>query len=147
MSTCRAILSPSVEHEDRVLMIHDLAILMGYDKELKNLPSWIRPDVTRKNTSTGGIFFGDAKVTETPGSALTQHRFLNYARWLARSGGALRSSVCAICYADERQTETWTRLLALTLLTSGIKCREIRFVRLDFPVIVLLAPLCPHHTR
>ena len=143
MSTCGAIQRPSAEHEDRVLMIHDLAILMGYHKELGNLPSWIRPDVSRRNTSTGGVFVGDAKVSETPGSSSTQHRFLNYARWLARSGASLGSSVCAICYADEQQTDTWRRFLALTLLTSGITCREIRSVPLDFPVMVLLTALNP----
>jgi hypothetical protein len=143
MNACHAIPRPSVEHEDRVLMIHDLAILMGYDKELGSLPSWIRPDVFRKNTLSGGVFVGDAKVSETAGSSSTQHRFLNYARWLARSGASLSSSVCAICYTDEQRTDTWRRFLALTLLTSGIKCYEIRSVRLDFPVMVLLAALRP----
>lgn len=139
---------PSVEHEDRVLMIHDFAILMGYHTELGTLPIWIRPDVSRKNTSTGGVFVGDAKVSETPGSSSTQHRFLNYARWLARSGASLGSSVCAICYADDQQTDGWRRFLVLTLMASGIECREIRTMPLDFPVILLLATLRSRiHTR
>lgn len=142
MPACRAIQRPSVEHEDRVLMIYDLAVLLGYHEDLRSLPSWLKPDVSLKNTSTGGVFIGDAKVSETPGFSSTQHRFLNYARWLARSDVSLSSSVCAICYPDERQTDGWRRFLALTLMTSGIKCREVRTTQLDFPVMVMLAALC-----
>jgi hypothetical protein len=140
--TCRPVECPSKEHEDRVAMLEDIAILMGYHDPVETLPGWLRPDVCRDNRSTGGVFVGDAKVSETPGCRSTQHRFLRYGRWLARSGVTIESSVCAICFSDICEIKRWRRFLATILMTNGIICTEARATSLDFPIIVLLARLC-----
>lgn len=47
---------PSLEHQDRVALLDNLAILMGFNDGFVALPTYLRPDVSRSSTQTGGLF-------------------------------------------------------------------------------------------
>ncbi len=137
---------PSVEHEDRVNLLEDMAILMGFESPLRGVPSSLRPDVFRYNRQTGGLFIADAKATETPGSRATQHRFLAYTRWIAQNSATLDFSICAICCTEaEHCSSGWRKFLGLALATSGVGCRDLRVVPLDYRINLIIARLRQLH--
>lgn len=73
---------PTPQHESRVELLETLASLL----ECHARPSLFLlggeiPDVLRFRTTPRLIFIGDAKATESPGSAATSSRLRSYVHW------------------------------------------------------------------
>lgn len=87
---------PSILHEDRVVVLRDLADLSGY-VVTSQLAANPRPDLVRLHRSVPAILVADAKATETPGNLETQVRLLGYvgavAPWL-QVEFAVRIALC-----------------------------------------------------
>jgi hypothetical protein len=74
--------SPSFAHERRLATLEALAVLAGYT-EPAALPG-VLPDVLLARGDR--LFLGEAKATETPGSAACRERLSRYVRHLHRLG-------------------------------------------------------------
>lgn len=69
------------EHRDRTRLLDTLALLAGFDASLATLPDGRVPDVVRVSFRPAGLFIGDAKHADQPGSADTCLRLRRYACW------------------------------------------------------------------
>lgn len=87
---------PTVLHEHRRHWLDAIAILEGFTLGLPVLPDGSIPDVLRVDPRRRWLFVGEAKDTESPGSADTGARLHRYATWLAPNGG-----VFAICHGGD----------------------------------------------
>jgi hypothetical protein len=132
---------PSAEHEVRVEILGDLALLLGFTTPLQRLPCQLRPDVCLLNSDSGGIFIGDAKVSERPGCSATAQRFSRYLGCLLLSRFLLSKSICAICFGELGQREEWRNFLIETIGASGLRAPHARISCLDYPNAVVWASL------
>jgi hypothetical protein len=133
---------PSVEHEYYVEILNDVAMMMGFFASLDALPDGTRPDVLRINIATGGVFLGDAKVTESPNCMATQVRYQHYVNWLSASRMAMPSSVCGICFGKCGKAHAWKGLLADTLINGGLTVARLELCRIAFPIGLVWAQPC-----
>lgn len=69
------------EHRDRTRLLDTLALLAGFDASVAVLPDGRVPDVVRISFRPAGLFIGDAKHADQPGSADTYLRLRRYACW------------------------------------------------------------------
>lgn len=69
------------EHRDRTHLLDTLALLAGFDASVAVLPDGRVPDVVRLSFRPAGLFIGDAKQADEPGSADTYLRLRRYACW------------------------------------------------------------------
>jgi hypothetical protein len=103
---------PSQEHEARVMLLEDLAMLGGFTDQVPRLIRGVgTPDVARFNPLTGGLFLGDGKFTESPGNTNTMERLSRYSnalvRWHRQTGC---SAIFGICFTNPGHTEGWWRV-------------------------------------
>lgn len=136
---------PSEDHEARVEVLEDLAALMGFAVQAGPLADGTRPDVCRFDPTTNGVFIGEAKATESPRSAATRNRFINYLKRLAASRASICWSVCAVCFRNQHDIPEWDRFLRLTLKQAALSARPIRFERLDTRFGLVWATFRPPH--
>jgi hypothetical protein len=134
---------PSFEHEERVEILTDLAIMMGFSVPIITLPDKSRPDVCRFHSATRGIFIGEAKASERPTCASTRLRFTNYIRWLMASRAQVSASVCSICFSDISDAPQWTEFLKDALAHFRMLPIHITVSPLEYPVGLLCAGLAP----
>jgi hypothetical protein len=134
---------PSNAHEDQVDILHNIAILMGFSVPLVLLPDGSRPDVCRFDVATNGVFVGEAKATESPMCKATRVRYVNYIRWLVISRAHLSSSICAVCFGGLDKTILWENFLKEVLKESQITSYSIIVSRLQYPIGMVYAKLCP----
>lgn len=114
-------INPGYRHEERRDILSDIAILSGYDTELRRgLPDGTIPDVLRIDSSCGSIFLGEAKDSETPGISSTKQRLLNYLSWFRLLTNERKGSLFVICVGNNGSSMAWRSTLAGLALSSGI---------------------------
>lgn len=134
-------LRPSPEHEARVAVLDDLAMMMDFTMKFEMLPDSSRPDICRFNPFTNGIFIGEAKASESPKCLATELRYRNYLNWLAASRAVISSSVCAICFGNAKEASGWRIFLVEALTSSGLHVAHVEIRKLDWLLNVALATL------
>jgi hypothetical protein len=127
--------APSIEHERRVQILDDLAVLMGFHTPLPCLPDLSRPDVCRATSRHRHLFFGDAKETETPANYQTQKRLSKYLHFLRGCGASASASVVAVCFGDPRQRNGWETTL-VTLAAEQQFLGTVRFHLVDAAAVI-----------
>jgi len=122
-------INPGYKHEERRGILSDIAILSGYDTNLKRgLPDGTIPDVLRIDSSCGSIFLGEAKDTESPGMLSTRKRLLNYLSWFRFIVGNCKGSLFVLCVGNK---ERWKCTLSGLVLDAGIKNSMISAEKID----------------
>jgi hypothetical protein len=114
---------PSDDHEERREILDAVAVLAGFTTLFPSaLPDGRRPDVMRLALTTGGVFLGDAKATESSGNSDTFARLLAYATWInaAARCDTHPIAVLALCVPAPLDAEGWTRALALVAHEVGL---------------------------
>jgi hypothetical protein len=108
------------EHECRRKFLHALAVLTGFEPQpYIGLPDGSIPDVLLVQRSTRGLFIGDAKETETPGTGDTQARLIRYMHWFGvHLEHPLSWGMFAICCGGD--VEAWLRVLNFLACESGL---------------------------
>src|SRR5690349_7368217 len=109
------------EHQSRVEFLRALVTLAGYSVRLPCLLGGLIPDVLQFSPSSGGLFVGDAKHTESPRDQQMQVRLLRYLSFLklhVRRPGT--HGVFAICFGDHAEGYEWTRTIAMLMSEVGI---------------------------
>jgi hypothetical protein len=102
------------DHASRTSVIETLAGLLGFHgQELHYLPDGARPDVLRFDVHGRGLFVGDAKHTESPGSVATALRFRRYMRWIRAHQRAPTAGVAIVvlCFGRRREATRWLDLI------------------------------------
>lgn len=102
--------APSNLHENRRMLLGEMATLAGYTIELRFAVNQ-RPDVVRFHPLKLSLLVGDAKATESPGCEETRRRVAGYlrtARRWQRAGFDIRVALCHPPDPDSR----WASLLA-----------------------------------
>jgi hypothetical protein len=140
----------SRRHKEGTVLLDTLATLVGCHASLEaGLPDGLRPDVIRLDLSSGRLFVGDAKHSESPASIHTQGRLLNYLRWFAahlRSGRG--DGVFAVCFSRVSDTYIWVEALNMLADEAGVEHASVRHER--FPggmtLVWFLSECCgPEH--
>ncbi len=100
-------------HEKKVAFIETTATLLGCNESiLGRLPDGSKPDVLRVRRPQGLLFIGDAKQTETPGTASTRERLLGYLRWASvHVVSGRRACIFSLCVDVQSRPHRWLRLL------------------------------------
>lgn len=101
---------PTELHRYRATTLLTMAVLSGYTTAIKTLPDGSRPDVLQLRPSSGGLFLGDAKATETPGNTETYDRLSRYAAFLQGWVQAGESGLMALSVAPT-DAYGWLRVL------------------------------------
>lgn len=106
--------SPGDDHGSRTRVLETLAGLLGFHGlALPCLPDGSRPDVLRVDMVRRGLFVGDAKHTETPGSVSTALRFRRYMRWIRahQNGSAAGIAIVVLCFRRRQDAAKWLALV------------------------------------
>lgn len=122
----------SPTHERRTDFLRSLAFLAGFNsRPWVTLPDGRIPDVLLFRPADRGLFIGDAKDTETPGTRQTQARLLSYMHWYrAHLLHPLAQGIFAVCFGDCHQKNEWLRLirfLSHEVCLTGLEFSEDRF--------------------
>lgn len=128
-SVARSVKDPETCHAALTTVLQDLAMLFGCASALRNgLPDGRRPDVLAVSANRDILFVGDAKDTETPGSASTYARFDRYLEWarayLRRSRGTV---IVAICFREESHAEDWQATLNDLCIDASLPITRLRY--------------------
>ena len=120
-------------HDKRVTLLEVLADLIGcHEHIVPGFPDGTRPDVLRKNSSSGLLFIADAKNTETPGNTDTQVRLAKYLRWVATHVNSGKgSAIFSICFRRASDGPHWHKTL-MRLATDNLSSfRILKLGRFD----------------
>lgn len=137
--------APSPTHEERKAILDAVATLAGFILPWRlELPDGSRPDVARTSRCTSGIFLGDAKATESPGTWATTTRLITYGRWVHAAATEGGLAVLALC-TNVRNSRAWSRTLVVVGSACGDRDPMIEVVDLSSCSIVswTCAPLHP----
>lgn len=136
--------NPSPAHEERRRCLDAMAILSGHTYELPRLPDSRRPDVVRWDPEHDRLFIGDAKASETPGSAETVSRLQAYARWVA-THVSQRGEIAtfSVLFLHGTEARDWAKTVELVLAEAGVDVSaEVRRLSLGFTLVwALVKPL------
>lgn len=132
--------APTTTHERRRATLEAVALLTGHVTPA-TLPGLL-PDVLLARGAT--LFLGEAKATETPGTAATRERLSRYVRHLRRRR---QRDVLALCVGDD--AGGWAE--ALNTITSNVSgdswCIEVHDLGSDeFLVTATKPPVHPWRT-
>jgi len=118
----------SRRHKEGTALLDTLATLVGCLASLNaGLPDGLRPDVMRLDLSSGRLFVGDAKHSESPSSIHTQGRILNYLRWFAAHLRCGRGEgVFAVCFSKISDTHLWVEALDMLAAEAGVPHAFVR---------------------
>ena len=109
---------PGLMHEHRRETLTHIAILAGFRASLP-LPDGTVPDICQIDLSTGALFIGDAKDSESPRDAGALRRLERYLYWLRRDCG-VRPDVFAVIHPYVHFGE-WSPVLAQLAHVVGIE--------------------------
>jgi hypothetical protein len=122
--------APGASHELRRGALDTMAIMAGFTASCR-LGEGLQPDVVRADLRRAYLLVGEAKDTETPGTAATAARYTKYAhearRWL-RAGFTV---VLAICHGDTWLAADWASFLAARAAACGGRRGAVRTISVD----------------
>jgi hypothetical protein len=127
---------PSLLHEERRAILDSMAILAGYQKDIRcGFPDGSLPDVLRFDPTCGVYFLGEAKDSESPGCSDTRSRLNRYVRWLR----VIREDrfTVAICFGCRDHVTGWSGLLQSTAAVNGLQNYRVAARELDWNLVVV----------
>lgn len=121
--------APSPRHEQRVVLLEDLADLAGYGRRI-DVYDRLRPDVCRLHFATSSILVADAKASESPEDCSSHVRLSAYARAALQWVDAGFVVSFAVCH-DVDPSGRWSQLLASLVHEIGRSVSRQTYAVLD----------------